>query len=340
MDSFLSQNTKSGLQALDHEVIRVLKDIGIEDVSVLVAVSGGLDSVVLLHSLNKVSKLFQLQIFVSYIHHGWIYGEQGNYRDKAWSFVKKQAEALGRPYYSNLLEIKPEYRFLSEPEQTLKSEQELRDFRHQCLSQIMSQLEISTGKSTYLALAHTANDLLETRLIRLIRGTGLGGIQAMSVRDGNKLRPLLGMDRSALENYLRMNKLSHIEDPSNSSTEALRNWLRKDWLPQLEVKRPGSVTTLSRSLELLSEEKNTQSNLEFSCLTGDGISHPQFLELLPKQKQQVIAVYLRLLGLKNYGAGHIKEILKRLDSQQKEHTFSVLKHEWSVNTKRIKASPV
>lgn len=328
------------LKRLEHRILNEFRQREWENRSLLVALSGGLDSVALLALLHHISAQSRLQIFVGHVHHGWTDGPQGNFRNKAWTLCKKICQKRAHPFYSNLVEIKPEMRFLIEPELPLRSEEELRNFRYKCLEKFRNQLQESLCKPTYIVTAHTADDQLETRLIQLIRGSGQQGLRAMSYQSQYLLRPLLSCSRNDLIEYIKERHCDYLEDPSNSSTDPFRNWLRKEWLVQLEKKRAGSILSLGRSLSHLAEE-NFSSSLRLEELIIDqAICHPLFLELSREQKKRVLARYMRQLNIKNYGLSHILEIIKRLDTPTKEHNFMLLKHYWTINAEQIKASPV
>ncbi len=331
----------AGLLRLEHRILEEFKRRDILAVDVLVALSGGLDSVAMLGILKAIAIPLKLNVFIGHIHHGWLHGEQGVYRAEAWKHCSKIAKKLELPFYSNLLEMRPELRFLVEPNTPLRSEVELRDFRYECLEKFRTQLRESSGRKTFLATAHNSNDQLETRMIQLIRGAGSVGVAAMSFKsEENLLRPILSCDRNELADYVKEKKLPFLEDPSNSSKDPFRNWLRNDWLVQLEQKRPGSMTSLARSLRHLSEENNASAQGLDDFIMEGRISFTLFLELTFENKKRLLARYMRELNMKNYGNSHVLEVIKRLDSPEKEHTFTLLKHVWLINTQYIKASPV
>jgi len=330
----------ASLTRFEHDLLRHLRENHVLNLTLLVGTSGGADSMALLCALQHISPLLRSQVFAAHIHHGWINGIQGEYRDRAWKFVKHQCEQQDISFYSNLLELIPKKHFTKEPQQTLKSEAKLRDFRYEALREIAQKLETKTGNKTLLVLAHNANDLLETRLMRLVRGTGAEGAAAMQVLKGDILRPLLSVDRSELVAYLKEIKQDYINDPSNENIEPLRNWMRKEWLPQLEAKRPGAIINMARSLGHLLEEKSAESWNPEEVIQNRAIDHRRFLEFSREDQRRLLATYMRYIGLKSYGLSHIDEVIKRLDSPKKIHSFSLLKHNWTVNAEQIKASPL
>ena len=98
-----------------------------------------------------------------------------------------------------------------------------------------------------VALAHHEQDLAETVLIRLLRGTGSVGLAAMRPRRGKYVRPMLGVSREAIVAYARAMGLTWVEDPTNEERIALRNRIRHELTPLLEQIRPGAIRALARS---------------------------------------------------------------------------------------------
>lgn len=268
-----------------------------------------------------------LKLQVVHVHHGP--GPHKAFRDKARSFVEKQAQRKNLPFQV----------FTSQKE--LSSEAELRKFRRDSLLAAAENTQKTSPKNFWIMTAHHLEDLVETRLIRLIRGTGAQGLKAIAVKQGPWLRPLLGTSKKLLHAELKAQNVAFIEDPSNKSAGPLRNWIRHTWLPDLEKKRPGSVQSLGRSLELL-VLGDLLPKMEASpvWLGPHTLSRGFFHTLDLQAKQQVLAQCLfRVLGL-NYSSGQIKEIQKRLDNPQKEHTFKMKNSLWEVNAEQISVRKV
>ena len=201
----------------------------------------------------------------------------------------------------------------------------------------------SAGDRGWLVLAHHREDLMESRFIRLIRGTGGLGVSSMQVKNPPLLRPLLPLSRWELKNYLESKNEKWLEDPSNGKNVYLRNWLRNQWFPLLEDKRPGSLSSLGRSLEVLAQCINVNEQTHprvFQCIQGGQIYVSDFLTLSPQEKTQALALYMKTQGVRDYGLSHIREILKRLDSSQKKLEFQLLGRLWQLDSGRLYAGPV
>lgn len=318
---------------LVHKLLDELRQNSIQAQELLVAVSGGCDSVCLLDLLTVIAPILKLRLRVAHIHHGPCRAlKQNAFRLKAFKHVQKLAKDYGLEFVSNARqEAAKKIEFHLAPEQELKGESELREFRYRALRQYKNS-------SQWLVLAHTADDLLETRMIRLIRGTGPQGIEAMKAMDEDKLRPLLQLSREQILAYARGRKLKWLEDPSNKSIEPMRNWLRRSWLEALEKKYPGAKMSLARSLSHLAQGSTGPSELWAKALSQDGINRQIFLELSREDQKRVLARYMRILNLSGYGRNHIEEILKRLDNSTNDLRFKLLKCDWYVSRDLIRAS--
>ncbi|MCC7404997.1 MAG: tRNA lysidine(34) synthetase TilS [Bdellovibrionales bacterium] len=341
MASVLLKKPKRALDATEHRVAQTLRPLNLDGAVLLLAVSGGLDSIVLLNLLVRLQKLLKVQVVVAHVHHGKTSGAGASFRRRAWSLVAGAAASHGLRFFSNV-EGEAEgrrrsLRFSMSPPRVLKSEADLREFRYSLLRTWQRELEHTLATPVWLVTAHHLDDLLETRLLRLVRGTGGQGLEAMALQEGETLRPLLALSRQELLHYARQRRLKWVEDPSNAQLDPLRNWLRHRWLPALESRRRGSLVNLARSLEQIVGELKTTSSRVVSPIQGDYLDRQKYLELSREEKKRAVASYLRELGVRGYGQSHVEEITKRLDSSRRELKFRVLKWDWVVNAEQIRA---
>lgn len=302
------------LLAFEHQVIRPLGRR--EGRRWLLAVSGGVDSMVMLEVLFRWSRWLGAELAVAHVHHGR--GgpvKQTRFRDRAAKLVRARASELGLEFYSN-----------SPEKLNLRSESELREYRLGWLRRWARE-----GKFTRVAFAHHRDDLLETRLLRLIRGTGPSGLVAMRRARGKTLRPLLDCSRLEILDYARARKLKWAEDPSNRLTDSLRNWVRLEWVPLLEKRSPGASGALARSLGNLSVE---------GLRPSPSICRKAMKNVTSSERERLVADYLRGLGLKNYGQSHVREILKRLETRQKNLSFQMLGVEFHITPDLLSATRV
>ena len=151
----------------------------------------------------------------------------------------------------------------------LAGEAALRDFRHSRLDSLRRE-----KRAQWTALAHHSEDLLETRLIRLIRGCGETGLAAMKPLDPPLLRPFLSVMREEIKDYALSYKLSWAEDPGNQDKRFLRNWLRNQWLPDLEKKRPGGVRRLAASLSHIAAAAGEAASSSFAAPSSSAEGKP------------------------------------------------------------------
>ncbi len=294
--------------SVEHKVFRALKPIPLKDKILLVAVSGGADSMALLTILNHLKKSLKFEIKVIHIHHGG----NSRFRHQAQKFVFKIAKAMDLTCETNI-----------DLPSDLKSEAALRRYRYKILDQAQKKY------GAVVATGHHAQDLLETQLINCIRGSSFYGLQSLSFYHPQRqiLRPLLGLSKNQILEYCRERRVKFLNDPSNRSKAPLRNWIRHDWLPRLEKKRRGSVTSLARSFNLLSQSKPQQRKT---------LDREKFKTWSPENRAHAIVELIRSSGISNYTKGHIEEILRRLDTPQKTFTFRTLDRNWSVTHLTVK----
>lgn len=278
---------------LEHAVVRELKGVGGRW---LLAVSGGVDSMVMAEVLRRWARGLGVEILVAHIHHGSAASaEQKRYRERARRHVRNWCHRHGIAFMTNRAQ-----------NLNLKSEADLRAYRLKWLAEWKA-----VSGASHLVFAHHQDDLLETRLLRLIRGTGGQGLKSMHVRQGSNLRPLLHVSKAEIEAYARARQLKFVDDPSNRDLGPLRNWLRYEWLPALEKKRPGAGRAMGRSLEILSEIAVVESK------NIVGLRRNLMRENSLPQAEKMVAQYLKQLGVRNYGRGHVREVLKRLSGGPK-----------------------
>lgn len=206
---------------------------------VLVALSGGPDSVCLFHLLVALRDSLDLELGVAHVNHGL----RGMESDDEERFVRELAASWGIPCFVHTEDVAQTAR-----RRGVSFEQAARQVRYGFFEELM-RLE-SYDKT---ALAHHMNDQVETILHRLVRGAGLNGLAGMRpVRDGRWIRPLLAVSRSRILAWLESNHLPYRLDSSNDSREYTRNRIRLDLIPQLETFNPDLISTIgamSRSLQ-------------------------------------------------------------------------------------------
>ena len=186
---------------------------------VLVAVSGGADSVGLLLALRSVAREFGIAVHAAHLHHGL----RGAEADADLAFVRGLCARLDVPLEWARWNTRTRMR-----RRGLSGQSGLRTLRRQFLTTAARR-----AGATAIATAHTADDQLETVLMRLLRGTGLMGLAGMRPRRGVWLKPLLEATRAELEADLHANEQPWRDDRSNESRAYLRNRVRHEAVPAL-----------------------------------------------------------------------------------------------------------
>jgi len=232
---------------------------------VAVAVSGGADSLALLHALRTLAGPRRWRLAVLTVDHGL---RPGSAADAA--FVADHAKSLGLP--ARVLTLGPDD---LAPHRAAGPEAAARAARYAALWTATHELGCP-----WLATGHTLDDQAETVLLQLLRGAGPDGLAAMTVRGGRLLRPLLGARRSQTRACCAAIGLQWREDPTNAGDGPLRNQVRHRLLPLLEELRPGATQALARTAALAADERDWLDPLVATTLAATRLD-PEALAALP-----------------------------------------------------------
>lgn len=213
-----------------------------EGESVLVAVSGGADSVCLLHSLFVLKEELKLSLSVAHVNH-CIRGKEADADEKV---VCNLCKKLHIPCYTRAIQVPK----LAE-EEGVSIETAGRLARYRFFSEICKKNKISK-----IATAHNRNDQAETVLMRIMRGTGLQGLGGIRYkREDGVVRPLLDVERAEIEAYCEENNLSYCTDSTNLETVYTRNKIRNELLPLIQDGfNPNIVETLGNMAKNMDED--------------------------------------------------------------------------------------
>lgn len=233
----LSKKPESG-DFLFAEVQKVLQQHIKQGDHVCVALSGGIDSVVLLDLLANFSKPMQFSLSAVHVNHGI----SGN--ATTWSqFCSKLAFSYGIAIEVAYLHV--------QKERGVSLEASAREQRYRIFSNVMAD---------YVVLAQHLDDQAETLLLQLLRGAGVKGLSAMPVvrqqrhvNQAKLLRPLLNVSRHQIEQYAQLNNLAWIIDESNDDTNYDRNFLRHEIFPVLKKRYVNYAKTFTRASRHLSD---------------------------------------------------------------------------------------
>lgn len=208
---------------------------------ILVAVSGGPDSVALLRSLHALSSRWRLSLTVIHCD----YGLRGAESDGDAGFVRELCERLALPFILRRMESR------RAPGMSSSLQARAREARYRLFCDLAQDLKFDR-----VALGHTADDQAETLLLRLLRGSGLRGMTGMSpVRDGFFVRPLLQLTRREILDYLDERGQAFRTDSSNAKDLYLRNRVRREVVPVLNTLAPGAVRRLARQADLVRDDE-------------------------------------------------------------------------------------
>ncbi|HPJ51727.1 MAG TPA: tRNA lysidine(34) synthetase TilS [Flavobacteriales bacterium] len=202
---------------------------------ILVAVSGGVDSMVLLHVLQRLGH----PITVLHVDHGL----RGAESDADRSFVEEQARRCGWPCQSVRLDVRAE---AAKPGVSIQMA--ARELRYAWFRERMNALGVPV-----LATAHHRDDAIETLLLNMLRGAGRQGFMGLPPTRNGIVRPLIEVSRQDIEAFAREQGIAFRDDPSNRDPAYLRNRVRHELLPLLEALHPGARQSLGRATVMLRE---------------------------------------------------------------------------------------
>jgi tRNA(Ile)-lysidine synthase len=283
----------------------------------LVAVSGGPDSVCLLHILSELRQELDIELHVAHLNHQL----RGAASDADADYVAKLAKRLNIP-------ATVESRNVSayQKRHRLSPEEAAREVRYAFLAEVATKVGAAR-----VAVGHTADDHVETIIMHLLRGSGTRGLRGLlpvsrwpsSDTGLTIVRPLLEMTRTETAAYCRQHHLHPRADASNLSIEPLRNRVRHRLLPELRKYNPQVMAALQRTARLAADDLDfidsevSRRWEEVMHRDGDAIiiDRSAFLALPSALKRHLLRNSIdTLLGnLKDIEAGHIEDIMAALD---------------------------
>ena len=268
---------------------------GVRPTPVLAAVSGGLDSMCLLHLLSTWGRERNLAVTAAHFNHQL---RETAGRDE--EFVRSWCEAQNIPFVSGRGDVKQ-----AAAEQGLTIEEAARELRYAFLAEQKKALGC-----TWVLTAHHADANAETMLLNLLRGTGLRGLAGIPDSRDSIVRPFLQVTREELEAYAKACDIPHVEDETNETDDAARNVLRHHVLPVLRQLNPKAVENMSRTARLLAEDERTLEYLTGQLLHQAQVE-PGYAARLPIsacQDQPKAIVGRAIWGLMISVCGHRKDI--------------------------------
>jgi len=274
---------------------------------ILLAVSGGKDSVLMLHLFKAIG------VDVGVAHCNFNLRADEAQRDE--SFVALLAKNLELPFYVTHFDTKK-----YATENKISTQMAARDLRYNWFEEIRIK-----ERYDYIALAQHQNDAVETVLINLTRGTGISGLHGILPKRERLIRPILFLNRQQIDDIVIANNINFVEDSSNASTNYTRNKIRLQVVPHLQEINPNLEKTFAENIARFAELEtflNLQVNkLENKILNkkNDGIYIP--LDEIAKLNPQKLLLY-ELLKPFGFGENLVQEILDSLKALSGTHFYS------------------
>lgn len=269
-----------------------------EEKQLIVAVSGGADSVALLHAF----KTLELPCSIAHVNHGL----RGHESDADELFVRELARKLEIPFHSTAVDVG---KLATQSSDSI--EMAARKARHTFFE---------TFDKAVIALAHHADDQVETFLLRLARGAGPEGLSGMSFSSEigplKLIRPMLDIPRAEIIHWLKENGYTWREDSSNSEDTFLRNRIRNSILPMLEKElNPAIRHSVIRTMDILRAE-NEWMNEQIRDLSFDSPADPA-------AKRRLLRNWLFKNGVEQVSFDAIEKILELMDAGQGTSIFEL-----------------
>ena len=201
---------------------------------ILMAVSGGIDSMLMSHLLKDLG----YRISIAHCN----FSLRGNESDGDEDFVREYASREAIPFFTKKFSTSA-----YAGEHGLSIQMAARELRYNWFDELCNE-----HKFDYVAVAHNSNDVVETLLINLVRGTGLKGLTGIKPKNGKIIRPLLFASRDQIEEYAHNEKIGFREDSSNLSTDYHRNRIRHNIIPELLKINPSFTRNVHSTVDKLS----------------------------------------------------------------------------------------
>ena len=288
---------------------------------ILLAVSGGVDSVVLTHLLFELG--YELQI--GHVN----YQLRGVASDQDEQFVKQLSEQLAIPFYSKRFDTKAYAK-----SNGISTQMAARELRYQWFDTLIDIHGIDK-----IATAHHLNDVLETVLLNITKGTGIAGLHGIKASQGKLVRPLLFAKKDEVLSYALLHNINWREDKSNESSYYQRNLIRQQVIPILKQINPDIEATTQSTVEILSVVEREYHKV-LNNLRQDLFLQDRHHLSIPKSKLTTMEPALFADLIRDYGFNlhQAKRILK----QSLQHTgavFNTKSHELNIDREYIIITP-
>ena len=254
---------------------------------VLVALSGGADSVVLLKTLSELSKTMDFSVYACHVEHGI----RGKASVSDMEFSRKLCESLGIEFYSKSFDVPSVAKT-----QKKSVEEAAREIRYRYFEELKTKYNFD-----FVATAHHRDDKAETIVMNIIRGCSLKGFAGIEYKNGYIIRPLLDICKGEILEFCSENNIDYCIDDTNEDTKYSRNKIRHELIPKLRDFNPSFSDALIRQSELLTCEDEYMDMVArkeyFAVKKSGGIDRDLFCRLHTAIKRRVM--YMFLADVKN-----------------------------------------
>ncbi len=291
----------------DFQKYIAINNLCLKDDTLLLGVSGGIDSIVMMH-------LFRMSGYnIALAHCNFQLRDKESDNDE--DFVKALAENYQTPIHTirfNTHEIAKK--------EGISIQMAARDLRYEWFEELRVKHHYN-----YIAIAHNKNDLAETFLINLARGTGIKGLAGIKEKSGTIIRPLLFASRKMIDDFCQANNFEYREDSSNETTKYSRNLIRHEIIPAFESINPSFIDTMAENICKLKNTEKIYYHTIKKALTEitDEQDKKTYFEIDKIKKLEPVETYLfEFLAPYGFSITQINDIITSFDGISGKQFFS------------------
>jgi tRNA(Ile)-lysidine synthase len=287
---------------------------------IVVAVSGGPDSMALLHIMQELKSSWDLTLIAAHLHHGL-----RSQADEDLDLLREQCRAWG---------ITLEVKHLDIASLAREDKRSLEEMGRICRYDFFAEV-LQRHQAQYIATAHHQEDNAESVLLHLLRGSGIQGLRGILPINNNIVRPMLGISKAQIMEYISKNQIPYGVDYSNNDLRFTRNRIRHELIPCLRGKyNPQLINTLNQLADIVRQEDDWLQDLTVGCwqeIVTEGpdrlvIAIQPFSAAHPAaQRRLVMAVCRRLTGLEGWEKKDIDSIIRLGQSPGSSHYLRLRK---------------
>jgi len=280
--------------------------------SILLALSGGLDSSVLLHLLAAAKQIIPFQLHAMHVHHGL------SPNADAWAdFCMQQCQLLNVPLEIVRVQL------------DLNAKQGIEAAARQLRYEALFDSKENGIAPNFVVTAHHQDDQAETLLLQLFRGAGVKGLASMAAIDESRrlMRPLLDVSRQALQEYAEQHHIPWCDDESNDNTQYERNFVRHDVMPVLAIRYPSVKSVLARTASHLAEANNLLDTLARidadSLLQNNSLCLQGLIDLDLARAKNLLRWWFSQNQLAMPTSEHLTEIIQQLFNAKPDANINI-----------------